>query len=142
MAAGVPVATARICTLSVRRGSRTGSAVLPSLLERGVVLEAVVRGCSDVVRTALDDQRPEIPRLSSIRRGSPVPGLGGYGNPSAQLGEQLTEPFKSRFGGVVVAQDAEVVKQVVLGAVGVAQGEQLPVGDVELVSAGVHGADD
>ena len=50
-----------------------------------------------------------------------------------EFSEQAAQPFEGRLGGVVVAQHAELVEQPVIGAVRVAQGEQLPVRDVQLL---------
>ena len=50
--------------------------------------------------------------------------------------------MERRLGRVVVAQDAEAVEQVVPGTVRVAEGEQLPVRDLQLRAQGMHRADD
>src|SRR5581483_11814120 len=61
---------------------------------------------------------------------------------SAELGDQTAQDVERGLGRVIVAQDAEPVEQVVPGTVRVAEGEQLPVRDVQVGAQGVYGADD
>jgi hypothetical protein len=49
----------------------------------------------------------------------------------------MAQSLERRFWAVVVAHDTELAEGAGACAVGVAEGEQFPVGDVELVAAGM-----
>lgn len=52
----------------------------------------------------------------------------------------MARSLERRFGVVVVAHDTELVEGVGACAVGVAEDEQVPLGNVELAAAGMDGA--
>src|SRR5277367_2366326 len=68
----------------------------------------------------------------------------GFPSPllAAKLLDQTLVSFECRFGRVVIAHNAELVKRDVVGAIGVAKVEQLVMRDVQFSSQAVDGADD